>query len=396
MSVHFKSACLVLEDGSTFEGYSIGADISAEGEVVFSTGMVGYNQSLTDPSYCGQILVFAYPLIGNHGVPRMRKNAFGIPIDFESEKIQVSAVVIAEACSEPSHYSAERSFSKWLNDENVPGIAGIDTRRLIRTLREEGVMHGKILIEGTPQPIRDEFKVGNPVRLVSPSSPKRYIPENYQLTDRSSTKKWEKYGSVENSSKMSKRPTIALVDCGAKANILRILLDAGSEVIRLPWDYPLDHIEYDGLLLSNGPGDPKACTRTIAHIRHALMESKPIFGICLGTQLLALASGADTYKLKYGHRGQNQPVIETKSRRCYITSQNHGYAICEDSLPTGWEPWFVNGNDETIEGIRASKAPFRAVQFHPEGCPGPRDTQFLIQEFLQEVAVASSKTRYES
>ena len=393
MPVHFKSACLVLEDGSIFDGYSIGADASTEGEVVFTTGMVGYNQSLTDPSYCGQILVFAYPLIGNHGVPRLRTNTLGIPIDFESEKIQVGAIVVSEASSEPSHYSAERSFSKWLKDENIPGIAGIDTRRLIRILREEGVMHGKVLIEGTPQPIRNELKFNSPVKLVSPSSLKRYRREDARSKDISSENELEIHCQRKNSPEISERPTIALIDCGAKASILRILLDGGAEVISLPWDYPLDQIEYDGLFLSNGPGDPKACTRTVAHIRHALIESKPIFGICLGTQLLALAAGADTYKLKYGHRGQNQPAIETRSRRCYITSQNHGYAICENSLPPGWEPWFVNGNDGTIEGIRALKAPFGAVQFHPEGCPGPRDTQFLIEEFLEEVDITSGKKR---
>ena len=393
MPVHFKSACLVLEDGSIFEGYSIGADTSEEGEVVFTTGMVGYNQSLTDPSYCGQILVFAYPLIGNHGVPRLRTNALGIPIDFESDKIQVGAVVVAEASSEPSHYSAERSFSRWLKEENIPGIAGIDTRRLIRVLREEGTMYGKVLVEGTPQPIRDEIKINNPVKLVSPSSLKRYRQEDAQSKDSSPKNELKKQDSVVNSLEISERPTIALIDCGAKASIMRILLDAGAEVISLPWDYPLNNIEYDGLFLSNGPGDPKACTKTIAHLRHALGETRPIFGICLGTQLLALAAGADTYKLKYGHRGQNQPAIEIKSRRCYITSQNHGYAVLEDSLPPGWEPWFLNGNDGTIEGIRASNAPFRAVQFHPEGCPGPRDTQFLIEEFLHEVAEAKRQKR---
>jgi carbamoyl-phosphate synthase small subunit len=363
MSRKNKSARLVLEDGSVFEGISIGAEISVEGEVVFSTGMVGYNQSLTDPSYCGQILVFAYPLIGNYGVPALRTNAQGIPLNFESKRIQASAVVVAEASMEPSHYTAAHSFSEWLNIGQVPGIAGIDTRKLIRLLRESGVMRGRILIEGTEEPVQDELKAHAPVKLVSPEDVVRYKGR-------------------------PGAPRIALVDCGVKANILRILLDAGAEVIRLPWDYPLDSIEYDGLFLSNGPGDPKACTKTIAHLRRALSEPHPIFGICLGVQLMALAAGADTYKLKYGHRGQNQPAIETASGRCYITSQNHGYAVHEDSLPPGWEPWFLNGNDGTVEGIRSTDGPFRAVQFHPEGCPGPRDTQFLIEAFLQEAEAA--------
>jgi len=357
------SAHLILEDGTVFEGISIGAEISVEGEVVFSTGMVGYTQSLTDPSYCGQILVFAYPLIGNYGVPALRTNAQGIPLNFESKRIQASAVVVAEASMEPSHYTATYSFSEWLDAEGVPGIAGIDTRKLIRLLRESGVMRGRILIEGTEEPIQNELKAHAPVKLVSPGEVVRYEGR-------------------------PGAPKIALVDCGVKANILRILLDAGADVIRLPWDYPLDSIEYDGLFLSNGPGDPKACTKTIAHLRRALAEPHPIFGICLGVQLMALAAGADTYKLKYGHRSQNQPAVELQSGRCYITSQNHGYAIREDSLPPGWEPWFLNGNDGTVEGIRSTQGPFRAVQFHPEGCPGPRDTQFLIEEFLRDVAAA--------
>jgi len=356
------SAHLILEDGTVFEGISIGAEISVEGEVVFSTGMVGYTQSLTDPSYCGQILVFAYPLIGNYGVPALRTNALGIPLNFESKRIQASAVVVAEASMEPSHYTATYSFSEWLDAEGIPGIAGIDTRKLIRLLRESGVMRGRILIEGTEEPIQNELKAHAPVKLVSPGEVVRYEGR-------------------------PGAPKIALVDCGVKANILRILLDTGAEVIRLPWDYPLDSIDYDGLFLSNGPGDPKTCTKTIAHLRRALAEPHPIFGICLGVQLMALAAGADTYKLKYGHRSQNQPAVEQQSGRCYITSQNHGYAIREDSLPPGWEPWFLNGNDGTVEGIRSTQGPFRAVQFHPRAARGPRHS-VLIEEFLRDIAAA--------
>ncbi len=361
MSRQERSARLVLEDGTELAGISVGADVSAQGEVVFTTGMVGYNQSLTDPSYCGQILVFAYPLIGNYGVPTLKLSARGIPLNFESEKIQVSGVVVAEASATPSHYSSERSFSEWLRDEGIPGIGGVDTRSLIRLLREHGVMKGKIIVDGAPEAPLDELKEHAPVKLVSPREVQHYRG-------------------------LRGAPKIALVDCGVKANIVRILLASGAEVTRLPWDYPLDEVEYDGLFLSNGPGDPKACTKTIAHLRRALVEPAPIFGICLGNQLLALAAGADTYKLKYGHRSQNQPAVDETSGRCYITSQNHGYAVHEDSLPPGWEPWFTNGNDGTIEGIRATNAPFKAVQFHPEGCPGPRDTQFLIDEFLRDAA----------
>lgn len=355
-----KAAMLVLEDGTVFEGYSVGADVSSEGEVVFSTGLVGYPQSLTDPSYCGQILAFTYPLIGNYGVPALKRNSHSIPLNFESDRIQVSGVVVAEASFEPSHHSTNLSFPEWLKQEGVPGIAGIDTRALTRLLREHGVMKGKILVEGARLAHTNLEKADSPVKVVSVKEPIRY-PAGPGA------------------------PKLVLVDCGVKANILRILIDSGVDVTRVPWDYPFETLEYDGLFLSNGPGDPKACTRTIAHLRHALTQKRPIFGICLGTQLMALAAGADTYKLKYGHRGQNQPAIERTSGRCYITSQNHGYAVQEASLPPGWESWFTNGNDGTVEGIRAAGAPFKAVQFHPEGCPGPRDTEFLIHQFLDEV-----------
>lgn len=362
-----KAAMLKLQDGSTWEGYSIGAERSTEGEVVFSTGMVGYAQSLTDPSYHGQILVFTWPLIGNYGVPRLKRDRHGIPLNFESDAIQAEGVIVSESSEEPSHHSSALSFGEWLRREGIPGIAGIDTRALTRRLREYGVMQGSIIIEGTNTSEREEpFSMqanhGTPVARVSVSSPVLYP------------------GKPE-------APLIALVDCGVKANILRILAASGLNVLRLPWDYPLERIEFDGLFISNGPGDPKACTRTIASLRTVLTQlpPKPVFGICLGNQLLALASGADTWKLKYGHRSQNQPVIEQQIGKCHMTSQNHGYAVLADSLPPGWEPWFLNANDHTIEGIRARGYPFRAVQFHPEGRPGPRDTEFLIHQFIEEV-----------
>jgi carbamoyl-phosphate synthase small subunit len=185
-----------------------------------------------------------------------------------------------------------------------------------------------------------------------------------------------------------KLPRIALIDCGAKANIYRCLLARDVEVVRVPWNHDLGGLEYDGLFLSNGPGDPKDCGRTIAAVRRAFVVGKPIFGICLGNQIMALAAGGDTYKLPYGHRGQNQPCIEAGTKRCYITSQNHGYAVRGETLPKGWEPWFLNANDGTIEGIRSTRYPFSAVQFHPEGCPGPRDTEFLIDRFIAQVKEA--------
>jgi carbamoyl-phosphate synthase small subunit len=362
---------LVLEDGSEFAGWSFGKARSQAGEVVFTTGMTGYPQSLTDPSFRGQILVATYPLMGNYGVPVKPKTAepfydeLGIPTHFESSMVQVSGFVVAEACEEPSHFASGASLSVWLEKNNVPGIYGIDTRSLTERLREHGVMLGKILVEGTRDVTMDSGVIAHPVAEVSPQEIRRYRPAGVP--------------------KGEKLPRIALVDCGAKANILRCFLARKVELICLPWDTDLRDIEYDGLFLSNGPGDPKACNKTIATLRRAFDQSKPIFGICLGNQIMALAAGADTYKLPYGHRGQNQPCIDTETRRCYITSQNHGYAVRGETLPKGWEPWFINANDNTIEGIRSTAHPFSAVQFHPEGCPGPRDTEYLIDRFVEQV-----------
>jgi carbamoyl-phosphate synthase small subunit len=363
------AARLILEDGSEFVGWSFGKPRSQAGEVVFATGMTGYPQSLTDPSFKGQILVCTYPLVGNYGVPLGSKGEsildhHGIPVLFESERIQVSGLVVSEACDEPSHHTSTATLSDWLDKGNVPGIAGVDTRALTERLREHGVMRGKILVDGSRDVSYDSGVSSHPVAEVSPSS----------ITS---------YTGLPTSG--ARAPRVVLIDCGAKANIIRCLLARKVEVIRVPWNHDLSGLEYDGVFLSNGPGDPKACGRTIATVRRAIAGSKPVFGICLGNQLMALAAGADTYKLPYGHRSQNQPCVELGTKRCYITSQNHGYAVRGDTLPTGWQPWFVNGNDGTIEGIRSTEGPFCAVQFHPEGCPGPRDTEFLIDRFIAQV-----------
>jgi carbamoyl-phosphate synthase small subunit len=369
-----RQAKLVLEDGSEFSGWSFGKAKSQAGEVVFTTGMTGYPQSLTDPSFRGQILVSSYPLVGNYGVPVQPKTAEpffdeqGIPLHFESPRIQVSGFVVSETCEEPSHFASGASLSVWLEKNGIPGVYGIDTRSLTMRLRERGVMGGKILVEGTRDVTIDSGRAANPVAEVSPAEVKVFHPA----------------GSAPD----GRFPKIALIDCGAKANIYRCLLSRNVEVIRVPWNHGLDGIEYDGLFLSNGPGDPKDCGRTIATVRRAFSAGKPVFGICLGNQIMALAAGGDTYKLPYGHRGQNQPCIEAGTRRCYITSQNHGYAVRNETLPKDWEPWFINANDGTIEGIRSVRFPFSAVQFHPEGCPGPRDTEFLIDRFLDQVTEA--------
>jgi carbamoyl-phosphate synthase small subunit len=357
-------ARLELEDGSIFEGLSFGGTRSTEGEVVFTTGMAGYPQSLTDPSYLGQILVATYPLAGNYGVPAASLDRHGLSRHFESAKIWVSGLVVAEACDLPSHRDSVSKLSVWLAANKVPGIEGIDTRELTTRLRERGVMRGKILIEGAELP-------AGPARGSDPS------------IARVSCAKPMVYG-------VGGSPRIGLLDCGVKNNIIRCLLERGAEVHRIPWNQDPSDFGCDGLLVSNGPGDPKTCTKVIATLRRALSGEKPVFGICLGNQLMALAAGGDTYKLPYGHRAQNQPCIDQRSGRCYITSKNHGYAVREGSLPLSWETWFRNGNDGTVEGIRRADGGCFAVQFHPEGCPGPRDTEFLFDLFLETVRAAAS------
>ena len=364
-----RQAKLVLEDGSEYTGFCFGKARSQAGEVVFYTGMVGYPQFLTDPGFRGQIVVSSYPLMGNGGIPLKPKTGepvldeHDIPLHLESPQAQISGFVVSEACEEPSHYLSASTLSAWLEKNNVPGIHGIDTRALVKRLREHGPMLGKILVEGSRELTLEAGVVANPVAELSLPEPKTYIPQG---------------------AKSGKLPKIALIDCGVKAGLLRALLNRKVEIIRLPWNHNLE-LEFDGLLLSGGPGDPKLCGKTIATVRKAFGLKKPIFGTGLGMGIMALAAGCDTYKLPFGHRSQNQPCLETHTNRCYITSQNHGYAIRRESLPRDWEVSFINVNDNTIEGIRSTRHPFSAVDFCPEGCPGPRDTEFLIDVFIDEI-----------
>jgi len=371
------AARLVLEDGTEYAGYSFGKPRTVAGEVVFTTGMTGYPETLSDPSFYGQILVFTYPLIGNYGVPlepgtlSAALDGNGIPLYFESEKIQAAGLVVSEVCRTPSHFPPAAPLPLWLEKNNVPGICGIDTRALTRHIRECGTMRGKIITEGKGDVRIDSGDIENPVGKVS--SDRVIVYRGAQVRNP---------GAPQDGGSALK---IVLVDCGVKANIIRCLLERGAEIVRVPWNHDLTDIDYDGIFLSNGPGDPKSCGKTIAAVRRAFARGKPVFGVCLGNQIMALAAGGDTYKLPYGHRAQNQPCIELDgTKRCYITSQNHGYAVRAESLPRGWEPWFVNANDGTVEGVRSVNAPFSAVQFHPEGCPGPRDTEFLIDRFLNQ------------
>ena len=377
-----KKAELRLGNGRVLEGWSFGYDGPATGEVVFSTSMVGYPESLTDPSFQGQILCVSYPLVGNYGTPDMSTGPDGLSLRAESERIHVRGLVIADYSENYSHWDAVESLGDWLKREQVPGISGIDTRLLTRMIREEGVMPGEIVIGGdfSTSPSASLEMTNNPSFRPSEASPLSFRPSEARgeisenLVAQVSCQEVLHYG------KGPKR--VVLVDCGVKHNILRCLVSRGIEVVRVPWDYDFTGMDYDGLFLSNGPGDPAVCKETIAHLRQALQEDRPVFGVCLGSQLMALAAGAKTFKLPYGHRSHNQPVRRVGTDSCYITSQNHGYAVDPATLPAGWEPFFVNLNDGTNEGIRHIAKPFFATQFHPEASGGPVDTEFLFDDFL--------------
>jgi carbamoyl-phosphate synthase small subunit len=352
MTSRYQPAALTLKEGGRFSGFSPSWQKNvAMGEVVFTTGMTGYVESLTDPSYVGQILVFTYPLIGNYGVPDRSL--------WESQKIHVRGVVISESCENWSHHAGIQSFHDWLKSEGIPYLCGVDTRELTKTLRVRGSTLGQIAPYGKEEIV---FYDPNRDHLVAQVSPAQ--PELIQ-------KKGEK--------------VVYLVDCGAKENIVRMLAEYPITLYRVPHNYDCSNDEYDALFLSNGPGDPMQCAETILMIQKAMAKGKPIYGICLGTQLMALAAGASTYKLPFGHRSHNQPCIELDTGRCYITSQNHGYAIDETTLPEGWKVNFRNLNDQSVEGIAHKTLPFFAVQFHPEASPGPTDTNWIFERFYQTI-----------
>jgi len=352
---HILNARLILEDGTVFNGKSFGHASSTAGEVVFNTAMTGYPESLTDPSYEGQILVTTYPILGNYGVPpRMEKD--DVSEYYESDHIHARAIVAQDYTYEHSHWQADRSLAQWLEEEKIPGIYGVDTRALTKLLREKGSMLGKIVVDGTEEP-------------------EWYDPNVENLVAKTSCKEVEVHGSGDK--------TVVLVDCGVKHNIIRCLTRRGVKVIRVPWDYDFSQLDYDGLFISNGPGNPDMVDKTVEHLRKALGEDKPICGICMGNQLLSKAAGAKIYKLKYGHRSHNQPVRKVGTNTCFVTSQNHGFAVDSATLPEEWEPLFINMNDGTNEGIRHKSKPFFSAQFHPEASSGPKDTEFLFDEFIK-------------
>lgn len=356
-----KNVTLVLEDGTEFRGKSFGYEQPVAGEVVFNTAMMGYPESLTDPSYAGQLMTLTYPLVGNYGVPPFTIAPDGIATFMESDKIYASAIIVADYSEEYSHWNAVESLADWLKREHVPGITGIDTRQLTKVLREHGVMMGKVLFDDQPDNIPQADYEG--VNFVDKVSCKEVIRYN------------------EGAGKK-----VVLVDCGVKNNIIRCLINRGVEVIRVPWNYDYTGMDFDGLFLGNGPGDPDMCEDAVNIIRKQMsLSRKPICGICMGNQLLAKAGGATIYKLKYGHRSHNQPVMEVGTTRCYITSQNHGYAVDAKTLGSDWKELFVNMNDGSNEGICHKENPWFTSQFHPEACSGPVDTEFMFDRFVEKL-----------
>ena len=355
-----RRAALALADGTVFEGVGFGAGADIGGEVVFNTGIVGYPESITDPSYRGQILCQTYPLVGNYGVD---------PARFESERPQIAGYVVSELCARPSHATSRKTLDDWLRESGVPGMAGVDTRALTKRLRSHGVMTG--LLAGSGRSL-DPARLRREARAVPD-------PNARDLVAEVSTPEIRIYNPRA-------AKTVVLVDCGAKMGIVRALVRRGVSVVRVPADTDAARVlafAPRGVVLSNGPGDPRRAGAAVATARRLLAERVPLFGICLGTQVLALAAGGATYKLPFGHRGQNQPCLEEGTSRCHITSQNHGFAVDASRLPRGWAPWFRNANDGTNEGIRLRRRPVFGVQFHPEAAPGPTDTDFLFDLFLE-------------
>lgn len=362
-----KFGKLIFDDGTVLDGMGFGYSTAVFGEIVFNTGMVGYPETLTDPSYSGQILALTYPLVGNYGVPDPTvKDSDGISKFFESDKIQIRGLVVHELSLTASHWNLSMTLDEWMYNEKIPGLSGIDTRELTKKLRSGGVMMAALVVSDT------EIDVEH-IKKKLASAP-NYNSEKFM--DKVSIKQEETYGSEEKS--------VVVIDTGAKNAILRNIRNLGYKVIKLPWNAPIDKIlsyKPSGVVISNGPGDPQNCPDTIETAKKLIEKNIPTLGICLGAQIIGLAGNTDTYKLKYGHRGQNKPCINLENNQIYVTSQNHGYCIDPDSLKDSeFNLWFKNADDKTVEGIKHKTQNCIAVQFHPEAAPGPYDCKFVFEE----------------
>lgn len=344
-------AYIILEDGSIFEGEHFGAEKTVYGEIVFNTGMTGYQEILTDPSYGGQIVTMTYPLIGNYGINDE---------DFESNKVQLTGYIVKEYAQSPNHWQSKRTLDAYLKEQDVPGVYGIDTRKLTKKIRTKGAMNGIITTQ-------------EPTEALIASLAEYTFPKD--IVAKVSTKQTQHY--------KGDGPRVALVDLGIKKGIIKQLIHLGLDVTVYPHDVDANTlVEHDIVFYSNGPGDPKDAVNAI-HSCQAVMGKKPIWGICLGHQIIALALGADTYKLKFGHRGANHPVIELATEKVFMSSQNHGYAVHKD-VPEDVEITFMNVNDDTVEGIQSTKHGVTSVQFHPEEGPGPEDAHYIFKKWYDQ------------
>lgn len=368
----YKKAYLELSNGVKLEGSAIGADVSVSGEMVFNTGMLGYSEAMTDPSYLGQILVFSFCLIGNYGIPAPKGGDFFMSLGHESSSIKTQGIIVSDIFDGCYHHDGGVSLEEWMIEQNVPGIAGIDTRYLVQMIRESGNLFGRIVPEGSgKKQKKDKFA------FLQNFKEEEYVdPSKFNLLPSVSVKERKKFGKG--------KKKVAVIDCGVKWNILRMLADRGCEVEVLPWDTDFSQVECDGWLISNGPGDPKNTGDLVERVKKDVVSlNKPVLGICLGHQILSLASGAKTKKLNHGHRSHNQPVFSLPEKNAYMTSQNHRYAVEMNSIPPEWELWFENANDGSVEGLKHKSKPFMSVQFHPEASSGPNDTGWIIDRFIE-------------
>jgi carbamoyl-phosphate synthase small subunit len=338
--------------------------------MVFNTGMLGYSEAMTDPSYLGQILVFSFCLIGNYGIPASKgRDLFSVK-GHESASIKTQGIIVSDVYGGCYHHDGGISLEEWMRENGVPGIAGIDTRYLVQMIREEGNLFGRIIPHDAKKEKTDRFE------FLKNFKDEEYVdPSKYNLMPSVSTKEIKKYGNG--------KKKVGLIDCGAKFNIARMLVERGCEVLLLPWDSDFGKIEADGWLISNGPGDPQNTGDLVERVKKDVMSSgKPVLGICLGHQILSLASGAKTRRLPHGHRSHNQPVFSLPEKHAYMSSQNHRYAVEKKSIQEDWELWFVNANDDSVEGLRHKTKPMMSVQFHPEASSGPNDTSWIMDKFV--------------